>query len=133
MASLDFVIPVYNEGANIVRVLDSLKNHVKTSFRVLICYDNEDDDTLEALSHYEPERFEIIYVKNRRKGAFGAVVTGFEESTAEAVLVFPADDDYNAPRLDAMFEAFASGCEIVCASRFIPGGRMVGCRWLKSL
>jgi hypothetical protein len=48
-------------------------------------------------------------------------------------LVFPADDDYNAPRLDAMYEAFRAGCDIVCASRFIPGGRMVGCPWLKAV
>lgn len=133
MADLDFVIPVYNEGANVVRVLDSLKAHVHPSFRVLICYDRDDDDTLQALVSYQAERFEIVLVKNRGRGAFGAVVTGFEDSTAPAVLVFPADDDYNAPRLDAMFEAFQAGCDIVCASRFIPGGRMVGCPWLKAL
>jgi len=133
MADLDFVIPVYNEGANIVRVLDSLKAHVATTFRILICYDRDDDDTVRALATYEPERFEIVLVRNRGRGAFGAVVTGFAESTAPAVLVFPADDDYNAPRLDAMFQAFQAGCDIVCASRFVPGGRMVGCPWLKAL
>lgn len=133
MADLDLVIPVYNEGANVVRVLDSLKAHVGPPFRVLICYDRDDDDTLQALATYQPERFEIVLVKNRGRGAFGAVVTGFEDSTAPAVLVFPGDDDYNAPRLNAMFEAFQAGCDIVCASRFIPGGRMVGCPWLKAL
>ena len=25
-----------------------------------------------------------------------------------------------------------SGCDIVCASRFMPGGSMVGCPWLKA-
>jgi dolichol-phosphate mannosyltransferase len=133
MAEIDFVIPVYNEGANIVRVLDSLKRHVRADFRVLICYDRDDDDTLQALADYRPERFEIVFVKNRGRGAFGAVVTGFEDSTASAVLVFPADDDYNAPRLDAMFESFRSGRDIVCASRFIPGGRMVNCPWVKAI
>src|SRR5437868_915459 len=99
MAELDIVIPVYNERENIVRVLDSLDRHVKTPFRVLICYDQDEDDTLPALSNYHPQHFDVVLVKNRGKGAFGAVVSGFAASTAPAVLVFPADDDYNAPRL----------------------------------
>lgn len=129
---LDIVIPVYNEGASIGPVLDSLRTHLRTPFRVLICYDRDDDDTLPALAPFEAAGMEIARVKNRGRGAFGAVVTGFASSRAPAVLVFPADDDYNAPRLDAMVAKFREGCDIVCASRFIPGGRMVGCPWLKA-
>ncbi|HRC55017.1 MAG TPA: glycosyltransferase, partial [Kofleriaceae bacterium] len=129
---LDIVIPVYNEGANIGPVLRSLAAHVKTPFRVLICYDRDDDDTLPALAPAEAAGMRIVRVKNRGRGAFGAVVTGFADSQAPAVLVFPADDDYNAPRLDAMVAKFEEGCDIVCASRFIPGGKMVGCPPLKA-
>lgn len=43
---LDIVIPVYNEGENILPVLNSFKRHVQSSCRVLICYDRETDDTL---------------------------------------------------------------------------------------
>src|SRR6185369_12023511 len=129
---LDIVIPVYNEGAGIRQVLESLRDHVRTPFRVLVCYDNDDDDTLPALGPLQAKGMHVVRVKNRGKGAFGAVVTGFAESTAPAVMVFPADDDYNAPRLDAMFERFREGCDIVCASRFIPGGKMVGCPVLKA-
>ena len=129
---LDIVIPVYNEGESIGPVLTSLRAHVHTPFRVLICYDRDDDDTLPALVPFEQSGMNIVRVKNRGKGAFGAVITGFSESTAPAVLVFPADDDYNAPRLDAMFAKFKEGYDVVCASRFIPGGRMVGCPWLKA-
>ncbi|MEP6654987.1 MAG: glycosyltransferase family 2 protein [Myxococcales bacterium] len=129
---LDIVIPVYNEGASIGPVLASLRAHMRTPFRVLICYDRDDDDTLPALVPFEQTGMAIARVKNRGQGAFGAVVTGFADSRAPAVLVFPADDDYNAPRLDAMVAKFKEGCDIVCASRFIPGGRMIGCPWLKA-
>jgi dolichol-phosphate mannosyltransferase len=129
---LDIVIPVYNEGAAIGDVLRSLTDHVRTPFRVLICYDRDEDDTLPALVPFEARGMPIVRVKNRGRGAFGAVVTGFEESRAPAVLVFPADDDYNAPRLDAMVAKMNEGYDIVCASRFIPGGRMVGCPPLKA-
>ena len=43
---LDIVIPVYNEGRNIVAVLAALKRAVATPARVLICYDHAEDDTL---------------------------------------------------------------------------------------
>jgi dolichol-phosphate mannosyltransferase len=131
IAELDIVIPVYNEGANIVRVVDSLRTHVHTSFRLLICYDHDDDDTLEALRKIDLGGLEFQLVKNRRSGVLGAIRTGFDESRAPAVLVFPADDDYNAPNLDRMVEKFRAGCEIVAASRFMPGGCMKGCPWLK--
>jgi dolichol-phosphate mannosyltransferase len=129
---LDIVIPVYNEGENIVPVLDSFKRHAKTPFRVLICYDREEDNTLPVVRNYAMDGFPIQFVKNRGKGALGAVLTGFEDSTAPAVLMYPADDDYNAQKIDAMMEKFRNGCEIVAASRFIPGGCMKGCPWLKA-
>lgn len=39
MTELDILIPVYNEGENIVETLRSLEREVKTPFRALICYD----------------------------------------------------------------------------------------------
>ena len=48
-SQLDIVIPVYNEGANILATLGALAREVKTPARVLICYDIEDDDTLPAV------------------------------------------------------------------------------------
>jgi glycosyltransferase involved in cell wall biosynthesis len=123
-AELDVVIPVYNEGDAIVRVLRSLDAAVRTRLRVLICYDRDDDTTLTALRDYRPEHFEVRLLKNRGQGALGAVLGGFEASTAPAVVMLPADDDYNAPRLDAMVREFRSGCDVVVACRFMPGGHM---------
>jgi glycosyltransferase involved in cell wall biosynthesis len=129
---LDVVIPVYNEGRNIQSVLDSFKRHVKTQLHVLICYDRDDDDTLPVVRSYPQDSFSISLVKNRGKGALGAVLTGFEESRAPAVLVYPADDDYNAPQMDPMMSRLREGCDIVSASRFISGGCMKDCPWLKA-
>ncbi len=131
---LDIVIPVYNEGANILRTLQSLTKAMTTPFRVLICYDREDDDTLPAIrdSRDALGDLDVQFVRNRGKGAHGAVVSGFAASEAPFVLMFPADDDYNAGMLDAMVAHAETGCDIVCASRFMPGGSMVGCPWLKA-
>ena len=49
MTKLDIIIPVYNEGENIVSLLKAFENDVKHDFRILICYDNESDLTLKYL------------------------------------------------------------------------------------
>ena len=132
---LDIVIPVYNEGANILQTLQSLKRAVKTPSRVLICYDREDDDTLPAIRDNRDKLGALVidFVRNRGKGAHGAVLSGFAAGEAPFAVVFPADDDYNAAILDPMVRLAETGCDIVCASRFMPGGSMVGCPWLKAL
>ena len=132
MSELDIVIPVYNEGKSIIDVLEQLKKAVKTPFRILICYDDERDNTLAALEGYDSSPVEIRLVKNRGRGAHGAILSGFRDSTASAVIMMPADDTYNAGIIDAMYQKFQQGCEIVVASRFVPGGRMEGCPWLKA-
>jgi glycosyltransferase involved in cell wall biosynthesis len=133
LKALDIVIPVYNEGRNIVPVLAALRREVKTPFTVLICYDFEADDTLPALKDPAVAGIDIRLVRNSGRGAHAAVMAGFAASRAPWVLVFPADDDFNAGILDAMVEKAEAGCDIVCASRFIPGGCMVGCPWLKAV
>jgi glycosyltransferase involved in cell wall biosynthesis len=131
---LDIVIPVYNEGANIASTLRAIAREVKTPNRILICYDREDDDTLPAINSNRDtfNALTIVFVRNRGRGAHGAVLTGFSASDAPFVLVYPADDDYNAGMLDAMVTEAANGCDIVCASRFMAGGSMVDCPWLKA-
>jgi len=133
-ADLDIVIPVHNEGRNIVATLASLSSSLRTPARVLLCYDDPDDDTLPAVrdnpSSYAPLPVELV--RNDRRGAHAAVMTGFAATTAPFVLMFPADDHINAAMLDRMVALARGGCEIVCASRFMPGGAMVGAPPLKA-
>jgi glycosyltransferase involved in cell wall biosynthesis len=131
---LDIVIPVYNEGRNIVATLAALRRALATPARVLICYDHPDDDTLSAI-RANPQAYAglaVEFVRNRGRGAHGAVMSGFAASAAPFVLMYPADDDANAPMLDRMVALARAGCDIVCASRFMPGGAMVGCPPLKA-
>ena len=125
-------MPVYNEGENILPVLRALAAKVRTSFRILICYDHDDDNTLQALKDQPLEGVSFAPIKNEGRGALGAVLTGFKRSTAPAVMVLPADDDYNAGRIDSMVQKWREGADIVVGCRFMPGGCMEGCPWLKA-
>jgi len=132
MVKLDIIIPVYNEGERILEVLESLRRAVTTPFRVLICYDFEADSTVTALRAYRPS-FELLLVRNHGSGPHAAVRSGFAASAAPAVLVFPGDDTDNAGIVDRMCRLCDAGCDVVAASRFMPGGRMQGCPWLKAV
>jgi dolichol-phosphate mannosyltransferase len=132
---LDIIIPVYNEGQNIVSVLSSLARDVKTPARIFICYDMETDDTLPAVRE-NSEKYKnltVAFVRNSWRGAHGAVMSGFAASTAPIVVVYPADDDFNSGIIDRMVALAHQGCDVVCASRFMPGGKMEGCPWLKAV
>jgi glycosyltransferase involved in cell wall biosynthesis len=129
---LDIVLPVFNEGEEICPVLEGLRRHVRTPCRLLVCYDHEEDTTLPVL-RAAASGLDIRLVRNPDRGPHAAIRAGFAASTALAVVVFPADDAVNAPVLDRMVAAWRAGSEIVCASRFMPGGCMVGCPWLKAL
>lgn len=131
---LDIVIPVYNEGKNILSVLNALEEEVISKYRVLICYDFEEDNTLPVVRSYLNDSVDIEFVKNTGIGPHQAIMTGFNASVAPAVLVLPADDDYNAGIIDTMLARFHDGCEIVCASRFMRDGRgLEGAPWIKNI
>lgn len=132
MSNLDIIIPVYNEGENILDALNALKREVKTKFRVFIAYDFDEDNTLPAVRRAGDMGFEIKFTKNEGKGVHGAIVTGFCASDAPAVLVFPADESYNARIIDAMYVKFKEGNDVVVASRLMKGGEMGSGLFVKS-
>jgi len=122
---LDVVIPVYNEGSNILATLGALAKEVRTPTRVLICYDIDEDDTLPAV-RTNPVAYaglHVTFVRNPTRGAHGAVMAGFAASTAPIVVAYPADDDFNAGIIDRMVALAREGCDVVCASRFCPVAR----------
>ena len=63
---LDIVIPVYDEGANIVPTLRAIAREVTTPNRILICYDHEDDNTLPVIngSRDQFNALTILFVRN---------------------------------------------------------------------
>lgn len=132
MIELDIVIPVYNEGENILDLFHALEEEVKTQFRVFVCYDFEEDNTLAAIRN-RPPRFEVVFVKNEGRGVHAAIMSGIRKTRAPAVLVFGADEANNAGIIDKMYAKFKEGKDVVVASRLAKGGAMEGGPWFKSL
>src|SRR5207302_10536477 len=93
-AELDIVIPVFNEGSNIVRTLSALARALKTPARVLICYDHSEDDTLPAIRKNAQAHagLAVELVRNPGRGAHAAVLAGFAARSAPSLMMYPAVD-----------------------------------------
>lgn len=123
-ALIDIVMPVQNDGKNIIAILNSLKQHVSTPFRVLICYDDENDSALNSAKTYQG-KLDIEFVKNKGFGPFGAVMSGIEYSDAPSVLCLNPDDVTKAALVDVLYRKLTEGRhDLVIASRFMDGGSL---------
>lgn len=130
---LEIVIPIYNEGDKVMRLLDQFQIFVKTQFRVLLCYDIEDDDIFIYKKDFQKFRFDVLLVKNSSLGPCAAVKEGINYGNSDCVIVYPADDFLNIKIIDQMYISFKNNNDIVVASRFMKGGSMKGCPLIKSI
>jgi len=130
--SINIVIPVYNEGENIVKTLDEIKAKIKTPHQIYVVYDFDEDNTIPAVKKYG--QASVVLVKNKYgKGALNAIKTGFEAVQDGVVLVVMADLSDDLIVVDEMFKKINEGNDIVCGSRFMKGGRHIGGPFLKNV
>ena len=64
MSKLDIIIPVYNEDENIIRLLKALENKILCNFRILICYDSDNDKTLKLIKNNRVIDKELLFIKS---------------------------------------------------------------------
>jgi dolichol-phosphate mannosyltransferase len=135
VADVDFVMPVYNEGANIGRALAEIYQHIPLTKRVLVVYDFDEDNTVPAVRELAPLYPGVELVKNTLgRGVLNAVRSGIAAARAEVVIITMADLSDDVAIVPRMVELTrVEGYDIVCASRYMRGGRQIGGPWLKGL
>ena len=131
MSKLDIIIPVYNEDDNIIRLLKGLENEILCNFRILICYDSDDDKTLKQIKNNKVIDKELLFIKNPKQGPNSAIIQGINVYQAEIILVYMADDFENIKIINHMIKLIEQGNDLVIPSRFIPGGKMIGGKKIK--
>jgi dolichol-phosphate mannosyltransferase len=130
---VSFVIPVRNEAENIRPMLESLAGVMPGPAEVLIVYDEETDPTLPVVrSLVPPPSTEYRLVRNTLgPGPANALKAGFAAARGDALVVMMADRSDDLRALGPMMARFAEGCDLVSASRYMPGGEQIGGPWLK--
>jgi len=129
---LDILIPVFNEDETIIRTIKNILSVVKCNYNILICYDYEEDPTIKIIKENFTNESRIVLVKNFSQGFNNALISGFNKSKAEAVLIFMADDHINHELINLCYQKFKEGYQVICPSRFIKGGKMIGNPFFKA-
>jgi len=134
-AQVSIIIPTYNESENIIQVLKSIGEHLPEDIVVeaLVVDDNSPDGTGKIVEDYITDAhneigytIEVIHRKTK-SGLSSAILDGIQHSTGETVVIMDSDFSHPPKIIPQLVEEIkTSKCDIVIASRFVPGGAING-------
>jgi dolichol-phosphate mannosyltransferase len=127
-----FVIPAYNEAENIPNLLADLAPRVRDlGARVIFVDDGSSDGTSEVIEAHS-DGLPIAVVRHTvNRGLGTAINSGLRAALGEshdddAIVTLEADNTSDLNDLPRMLESFADGSDVVLASVYAPGGRILG-------
>lgn len=129
------VIPAYDEGTNIVPVLDRLLEAVTTPCEVLIVVDSPDDTTIAAIDEHVLQQHRNVrtVINDYGRGPAFAIRYGIDYAKAPVVVVTMADGCDDPRQIDELTRLVERGVRVAAASRYMPGGQQVGGPLLKRM
>ena len=131
---LSIVLPVYNEGEAVERVLRGLAGAVTTPHELVVVYDFDEDTTVPVVRRLASEIPGLRGLRNDLgRGVLNAMKAGIAGTTAPFVLISMADGSDDPRDVDRMVELARGGADVVAASRYMKGGNQIGGPPLKRL
>jgi len=128
------VIPAYQEGENIMAVLDRVFEAVTLPCEVLVVYDTPEDSTVAYLEKYcENEERLVPTLNTIGPGPANAIRFGISRATASVVVVTMADGSDDAQQIDDLVRLVERGVVVAAASRYSRGGQQVGASTVKGV
>jgi len=131
-ARVSLIIPAYNEGANIVPVLDRMFESVRLPVEVLVVVDSADDTTIPVVEEYAQKESRLRYLVNTYgRGPANAIRYGIDAAAAPVAVVTMADGCDDARQIDDLVRLVERGVVVAAASRYMAGGQQVGGPYMK--
>jgi glycosyltransferase involved in cell wall biosynthesis len=130
---LSVVIPVYNEGENVVPTLRGVveKTHARP-LEVLVVHDFDEDTTVPVVKRLQAEMPQVRLLRNTLgRGVINAMKSGLRAARAPYVLITMGDGSDNPEDIDPMYQLARQGADVVAGSRYMKGGRQLGGPLLK--
>jgi dolichol-phosphate mannosyltransferase len=121
------VIPAYNEGENIVPVLERLFEALMLPSEVLVVVDDPADSTrpvVQRLAEREPRLNCLVNTYGR--GPANAIRYGIDHATTPVTVVTMADGCDDVRQIDDLVRLVERGVAVAAASRYMAGGQRVG-------
>lgn len=124
---LSIIIPLYNEGSNIITLLEQLINVQYPDSLLAVEYvivdDCSTDDSFDIVSLFIEDKPEFLLLKhdyNKGKGA--AVKTGISQARGDVFLIQDSDLELSPSDIPSMVNAMTMlSVEFINGSRYLPG------------
>lgn len=132
------VLPAFNEAENIGELLDQIREHLAyeshLKFRIFLVDDGSHDDTLK-IAQEKAKIMPITIIKHEVNQGLGTTIRdGLYEAVKysnpkDIVVTMDADATHNPGLIVRLTRMINEGYDVVIASRFQPGARVIGLVW----
>jgi hypothetical protein len=130
---VQLVVPVYNEGENVVVLHRKLREESVPYDSLRFVYDRDDDTSLPYVAKLRAEDPRVDALRNQYgPGVIRALRTGFERAEPGPVIVMMGDLSDKLSVVPEMLELWRGGATVVSPSRYMPGGVQHGGGLVKS-
>jgi glycosyltransferase involved in cell wall biosynthesis len=131
-AQLNLLVPVYNEAENFPRLIAELEAHIPPPFTLHVLHDFDEDTTVPVARELAKTRPWLRLLRNDLgRGVVNALRKGFQAVADGPCLVVMADLSDDLTVVPRMLELYDQGYRVVCASRYMKGGKQFGGPLLK--
>ncbi len=125
---VSIILPTYNEAANIIPLIDAIRQLVLESYEIIVVDDNSPDRTSQKVNNYIKEHQAAaknvrIITRLQDHGLTKSIQQGIDASTGESIVWLDCDFSHPVEVIPQLCKGLTDpDVDIVVASRFVPGG-----------
>ena len=131
---VSIIIPTYNESQNIIKILKSIADIIPSNIQTqaIVVDDNSPDGTgkivedyIQTIKKIAGYTIDVIH-RTAEKGLGSAILKGIQHAKGDTIVVMDSDFSHPPQIILKMLDMLKkSHCDIVVASRYIKGGKIL--------